>query len=111
VGCGFALVVLALWWAIATRLGKRNPPAWLARALVAGGFLAGMAMEAGWMVTEEGRQPWIVYGYWRTASAVTPAPGLDITFLAFTAVYILLSIALVWLLLRVTSATRTIDAT
>jgi cytochrome bd ubiquinol oxidase subunit I len=111
VGCGFALVALALWWAIATRLGRRAPNGWLARGLVAGGFLGGIAMEAGWMVTEEGRQPWIVHSYWRTADVVTPASGLDITFLGFTAVYILLSIALVWLLLRITSGTRTIDAT
>jgi cytochrome d ubiquinol oxidase subunit I len=53
------------------------------------------------MVTELGRQPWVIYGYLRTRDAVTTAPWLNVSFLIFSFVYILLSIALIWLLLQV----------
>ena len=59
-----------------------------------------MAIEAGWVVTEMGRQPWIIYGVMRTADAVTPMPGLVVPFVTFTLVYIALSVILVVLLRR-----------
>ena len=59
------------------------------------GFLC---IEAGWMVTEIGRQPWIIYGILRTADAVTPMPGLIVPFLTFTALYCFLGIIVVLLL-------------
>jgi cytochrome bd ubiquinol oxidase subunit I len=59
------------------------------------GFLA---IEAGWTVTEVGRQPWIVYGVLRTADAVTPMPGLVVPFLVFTLLYLLLGAIVVYLL-------------
>ena len=59
------------------------------------GFLA---IEAGWTVTEVGRQPWIVYGMLRTADAVTPMPGLVVPFLIFTLLYVLLGLIVVYLL-------------
>jgi cytochrome d ubiquinol oxidase subunit I len=61
------------------------------------GFLA---TEAGWVVTEVGRQPWVIQGILRTADAVTPMPGLVVPFLGFTLLYILLAMAVVWLLRR-----------
>lgn len=61
------------------------------------GFLA---VEAGWTVTEVGRQPWIIYGILRTEDAVSPMPGLQFSFYITTTVYVLLSILLVWLLRR-----------
>jgi cytochrome d ubiquinol oxidase subunit I len=61
------------------------------------GFLA---VEAGWMVTELGRQPWIIHGVMRTADAVTPMPGLIVPFTFFTLLYCLLSVAVVWLMYR-----------
>jgi len=51
-----------------------------------------IAVETGWMVTELGRQPWIVQGIMRTADAVTPMPALVIPFLGMTIVYLVLSI-------------------
>ncbi len=57
-----------------------------------------VAIEAGWTVTEVGRQPWIVYGVLRTADAVTPMPGLVVPFTIFTLLYILLGIVVVSLL-------------
>jgi cytochrome d ubiquinol oxidase subunit I len=56
-----------------------------------------IAIEAGWTVTEVGRQPWTVYGILRTADAVTPMPGLLIPFLTFTLLYILLGIIVVYM--------------
>ena len=53
------------------------------------------------MVTELGRQPWVIYGYLLTRDAATTAPWLDISFLIFVLIYVLLSVALIWLLLRV----------
>jgi cytochrome d ubiquinol oxidase subunit I len=51
-------------------------------------------------VTEVGRQPWVIYGYMRTAEAVTPMPGLVVPFTTFTLLYIFLSVILVFLLRR-----------
>ena len=59
-----------------------------------------IAIEAGWVVTEVGRQPWIIYGITRTADAVTPMPGLVIPFVVFTVLYIGLAISVVFLLYR-----------
>ncbi len=61
------------------------------------GFLA---VEAGWMVTELGRQPWIIHGVMRTADAVTPMPGLIVPFTSFTLLYCALTVAVVWLMYR-----------
>ncbi len=61
------------------------------------GFLA---TEAGWFVTEVGRQPWIVFGVLKTRDAVTPMPGLIVPFLAVTCLYCCLGIVVVWLLWR-----------
>ena len=59
------------------------------------GFLA---VEAGWTVTETGRQPWIIYGIMRTKDAVSPMPGLHYSFYVITLVYILLSLIIIWLM-------------
>lgn len=59
-----------------------------------------IAVEAGWTVTEVGRQPWIIQGVMRTADAVTPMPGIGYSFYLFTAVYFTLSIAVIFLLYR-----------
>jgi cytochrome d ubiquinol oxidase subunit I len=59
-----------------------------------------IAIEAGWTVTEVGRQPWIIQGIMRTSEAVTPMPGILYTFYLFTAVYFTLSIAVIFLLSR-----------
>ncbi|BAU54366.1 putative cytochrome bd menaquinol oxidase subunit I [Mucilaginibacter gotjawali] len=59
-----------------------------------------IAVEAGWTVTEVGRQPWIIQGIMRTSQAVTPMPGIHYSFYLFTAVYFTLSIAVIVLLSR-----------
>jgi len=68
--------------------------------VVVAGPLGLIAIEAGWIVTEVGRQPWIIYGVMRTADAVTPMTGLVVPFVTFTVVYLFLSVILVYLLRR-----------
>jgi cytochrome d ubiquinol oxidase subunit I len=100
VGTGSMLFGIAAWWAWTTKLGRRSPARVTALLLVASGPLAFVAMEAGWMVTELGRQPWIATGFLRTADAVTTASGLDIAFYGFSVLYLFLFLTLVGLLLR-----------
>ena len=57
-----------------------------------------VCIEAGWTVTEAGRQPWVIYGILRTADAVTPMPGLIVPFIAFTLLYIFLGVMVAYLL-------------
>jgi cytochrome d ubiquinol oxidase subunit I len=73
---------------------RRRIPVWrpLLWALVAAGPASVIAMEAGWFVTEFGRQPWIVYGILRTTDAATTAPALGPTFVIFFAIYIGLAV-------------------
>jgi cytochrome d ubiquinol oxidase subunit I len=74
---------------------------WLLWGAVISGPAAFIAMELGWMVTEEGRQPWIVYGLVRVPAAVNSAQWLDVSFLVFSCIYILLGTTLVVLLLLI----------
>jgi cytochrome d ubiquinol oxidase subunit I len=96
VGFGFTLIGLACvyWWARRSR--KRERLGLLAVALASPmGFLA---LEAGWLLTEAGRQPWMIYNVMRTADGVTPVQTVSVTFFAFTLVYLALGSALIVLL-------------
>ncbi|TSD66279.1 cytochrome ubiquinol oxidase subunit I [Inquilinus sp. KBS0705] len=73
---------------------------WFLKIFVVATPLGFIAVEAGWVVTEVGRQPWIINGIMRTADAVTPMPGIAYSFYLFTAVYVTLSIAVIFLLKR-----------
>ncbi|MDQ7907202.1 cytochrome ubiquinol oxidase subunit I [Phytohabitans sp. ZYX-F-186] len=101
VAIGFGLLGLAGWWALAW-WRRRGPPrsAWFWRAAAVAGIGAAVAVEAGWVVTEVGRQPWIVYGHLRTAEAVNPAPGLATGLLIVASVYLVLTVATVTVLRR-----------
>jgi len=66
-------------------------------ALTPLGFIA---VEAGWTVTEVGRQPWIIYGYLKTKDAVSSMPGLRYSFYTVTVVYLLLTAIIIWLMKR-----------
>ena len=70
----------------------------LLRGLVAAGPLGFLAIETGWVVTELGRQPWIIYNLMRTAEAVTPMPHLVVPFLLFTLLYCFLAFVVIFLL-------------
>lgn len=97
VGIGTGLVVLGLWYWLRRRRDGSGPEDRLTLlALTAAGPLAFLANELGWLVSEFGRQPWIVYGVFRTSSAITTSPGLGATFTAFTLVYVGLSALTLW---------------
>jgi cytochrome d ubiquinol oxidase subunit I len=101
VALGTFMAVVSLWAGVLA-LRRRdlcaNP--WLLRALAGAAPMGFIAIEAGWTVTEVGRQPWIVYGVLRTSEAVTPMPGLIVPFLAFTLLYTFLGVIVAWLLYR-----------
>jgi cytochrome d ubiquinol oxidase subunit I len=59
-----------------------------------------IAVEAGWTVTEVGRQPWIVYGIMKTKDALTPMPGLVYPLILFTVLYVVLAALVTWLMVR-----------
>ncbi|MEJ5963284.1 cytochrome ubiquinol oxidase subunit I [Pedobacter immunditicola] len=73
---------------------------WLLKLFVIATPMGFIAVEAGWTVTEVGRQPWIIHGIMRTADAVTPMPGIVYSFYLFTAVYISLAFVVTFMLYR-----------
>ncbi len=93
VGLGTAMALLAAWFAIAWRR-RRDLPAtpWFLRLAAGAGVAAVLALECGWIVTEVGRQPFIVSGYMRTAAAVTPAKGIWFVYGFTLALYIGLAV-------------------
>ena len=89
VGLGSAMALVALWVGWAAWRGREIAEhRLLLRALVLVAPFGFLATEAGWIVTEVGRQPWVVQGLMRTASAVTPMPGLVVPMLVFTCLYV-----------------------
>jgi cytochrome d ubiquinol oxidase subunit I len=101
VAAGLAMMAVTFWagwtwWRRRSFVGSL----WLLRAIIAASPLGFVAIEAGWVVTEVGRQPWIIYGVMRTADAVTPMPGLVVPLALFTVLYGLLALVVVWLLAR-----------
>jgi cytochrome d ubiquinol oxidase subunit I len=59
-----------------------------------------VAIEAGWIVTEVGRQPWIIHQIMRTEDAVTPMPGMKYSFFYYLFLYTVLAITVTWLMNR-----------
>jgi cytochrome bd ubiquinol oxidase subunit I len=97
VGIGTGLVALSLWYWLRRRRGTVGPEDRVTlMAVAAAGPAAFVANELGWLTTELGRQPWIVYGVFRTSAGITTAPGLGATFTAFTLVYIGLTVLTGW---------------
>lgn len=94
VGIGTALVLLGVWALILRRRRRDYATArWFLRAASLAGIGAIVALEAGWIVTEVGRQPWVVYNVLRTSDAVTRAGGVPATFAAVIVLYTGLGIA------------------
>ncbi|MDX2120437.1 MAG: cytochrome ubiquinol oxidase subunit I [Gemmatimonadota bacterium] len=99
VGIGTVMAAVAAW-ALWLLVRRRDPAECrpLLIALAASAPLGFVAIEAGWTVTEVGRQPWVIHGVLRTSEAVTPMPGLTYTLLGFTLLYLFLGIVVAWLL-------------
>jgi cytochrome d ubiquinol oxidase subunit I len=101
VAIGTGLLLLGAWFGIAW-WRRRDLPAsrWFFRAAVAAGFATPVALEAGWIVTEVGRQPWIVWQVMRVEDAVTTAPNIRIGLYFLLVVYALLTWGTVFVLRR-----------
>lgn len=100
VGIGMLLVVVSIWfWLAYWRKGAgalhSRPLVW---AVVVCGPLGFVALQAGWIVTEVGRQPWVIQGVMRTSDGVTPAEGVATVFYGFAVLYLLLGATVLWLL-------------
>jgi cytochrome bd ubiquinol oxidase subunit I len=102
VGIGSVLVLLAGWY-LAVVLRRRRLPesTWFYRAVVLAGPLAVVALIAGWVTTEVGRQPWVVYHVMLTSAAVTGAGnGIPVGYATLAAVYAALAVGVAWTLVR-----------
>ncbi|HEY2577044.1 MAG TPA: cytochrome ubiquinol oxidase subunit I [Streptosporangiaceae bacterium] len=109
---GFALFALALWGAwLAWRRRPLERSRWFLRAALLGGPAAIIAVEAGWIVTELGRQPWIVYQHMTVAQAVNPEPGLWTGLWAVLALYTVLTVVLGYVLRRLARVPLPADPT
>jgi len=96
VGICTMLILLGLWFGFVW-WRKRDIPKtpWFLRAVAVSGISAVVALECGWIVTEVGRQPWIVYNVMRTKDAVTNSSGVWVTFTLVLLLYVLLGTVLV----------------
>jgi cytochrome bd ubiquinol oxidase subunit I len=105
VGIGTLLALLGVVF-VAVRIRRRRLPEsrWFYRALVAAGPLSVVALIAGWVTTEVGRQPWVVYRVMPTADAVTGAGGIPVGYTVLALTYMVVAIGVVWVLRRLARA-------
>jgi cytochrome d ubiquinol oxidase subunit I len=105
VAIAFGMLALGVWLAISWRRRRTFPPSrvflW---AALCSGPAALVALEAGWVVTEVGRQPWIVYEVMRVSAAVTTAPNIRYGYFLLVAVYSVMAVATFYVLRRFTRA-------
>jgi cytochrome d ubiquinol oxidase subunit I len=101
VGIGTLLGLLGVVY-VAIWIRRRRLPesTWFYRAVVLAGPLSVVALIAGWVVTEVGRQPWVVYRVMPTAAAVTGAHGIPVGYAALAASYVVVAAGLAWVLRR-----------
>jgi cytochrome bd ubiquinol oxidase subunit I len=102
----FGVALLAFWW----RRRALPDGRWFLRTVVALGPLSVVALIAGWVTTEVGRQPWVVYGQMRTEEAVTGADGIPLGYASLVVIYAALAAATVWLLRRLARAPLELEA-
>ncbi|HEY2600964.1 MAG TPA: cytochrome ubiquinol oxidase subunit I [Thermoleophilaceae bacterium] len=108
VGICTVLIALGLWFGFVW-WRKRDIPKtpWFLRAVAVSGLAAVVALESGWIVTEVGRQPWVVNNVLRTKDAVTHASGIWVTFVLILLLYVVLGTALVVVLRAMSRRWRT----
>jgi cytochrome d ubiquinol oxidase subunit I len=103
VGLGTLFALLSVWFALSWLFRRDIPRSrWFLRIAAAAGVLSVVAMEAGWIVTEVGRQPWIVYNLMTVTDAATENAGVWVTFLVVAAVYLVVGVTTI-LVLRLMS--------
>src|SRR4029077_3731276 len=107
VGMATLLFLLAAWYALSWLFRRRNPKLklfwWLAAAA---GVASVLALEAGWVVTEVGRQPWVVFDYFTVKQAATPNQGVWATFSIIVVLYVGVGVTLVLILRRMSRRWR-----
>jgi cytochrome d ubiquinol oxidase subunit I len=99
VGIGMLMLAIAVLYFIG--LFKRwRDSRWMLQLFAIATPLGFVAVEAGWTVTEVGRQPWIIYGVMKTIDAATPMPGIVYSFYLFTVIYVSLACIVIFMLYR-----------
>jgi cytochrome d ubiquinol oxidase subunit I len=99
VGLGTLLLLLSLWYGLVWFRKRRNPEGkWFYRAAAVSGVASVLAMEAGWVVTEVGRQAWIVNNFFKVEQAATTNDGVWITFVGIAVLYVGVGVTLVLIL-------------
>jgi cytochrome d ubiquinol oxidase subunit I len=110
VGIGFGLLFLGVWFAIVWWRRKSLPKTkWFLRFAAIAGVASIIAMWCGWIVTEVGRQPWVVDGFLRTDDAVTDASGTWISLAVVLVVYTILGAATIAVIRAMTRRWRAQD--
>ncbi|MGZ6581941.1 MAG: cytochrome ubiquinol oxidase subunit I [Gaiellaceae bacterium] len=101
VAIGMLLALLGAVYLWTRMRSKRLPESrWFYWAVLAAGPLSVVALIAGWVVTEVGRQPWVVYRLMRTSEAITRSGGIPVGYATLVLVYLGLALAVAWILLR-----------
>src|SRR6201996_4218792 len=100
VGIGTLLTLVAIVY-LYLRFKRRGLPRWLLYAVVAAGPLSVVALIAGWITTEVGRQPWIVYDVMKVDQAVTGASDIPVGYGALSVVYLVLAVIVYFILRRI----------
>jgi cytochrome d ubiquinol oxidase subunit I len=101
VGIGTMLALLGVVFLfVRSRRGRLPESPWFYRALVLAGPLSVVALIAGWVTTEVGRQPWVVYRVMRTDAAVTGAGGIPVGYAVLALVYLAVAAGVFWILRR-----------
>jgi cytochrome d ubiquinol oxidase subunit I len=111
VGIGTLMALLGAFYVLTWFRHRRLPGSpWFYRAVVVVGPASVVALIAGWVTTEVGRQPWVVYGVMRTSEAVTGADGIPVGYATLALVYAGVAVAVAWVLRRLARAPLEIDA-
>ncbi|MGI0106895.1 cytochrome ubiquinol oxidase subunit I [Salinimicrobium sp. WS361] len=100
VGIGTLLMIAGLLYFISLKYKSLLKRKWYWLLFVFLAPLGFIAVEAGWVVTEVGRQPWVIYGFMKTSEAVTPMPGMEFSFYMYVVVYLVLALTVTWLMRR-----------
>lgn len=111
VSIGTFLAALSAWYLFIRVRKKRMPSGkWFYRLLVLAGPASVVALISGWVTTEVGRQPWVVYKVMRTNEAVTAAEGIPLGYATLATFFAGLIVAIAWILRRLAKAPMAADA-